>query len=261
MPAAATTTEPPVTASAILEQIAASGLLSGVTVFVVGAVGSYALWDLLAVPGSLLKGAIPRGGCTAEVPGTTAMYFCSVKAGFLTALGPLLTLIAALVFRRPLATQLQKLTKRLPAASTPLIAPLLSTLLFSLVHASVHENTDNQTGIVPQRMFPALVGLFTFGATRLGPTIAKRFASNIEARNKVPPAARMALSLGVPLVLSYLLTNQERVTNTAQKEQVIALLTLTTTYAAFIPRDGDFLGAGTRLLSNRLSYKSRKRSP
>jgi hypothetical protein len=181
------------------------------------------------------------------------MYFCSVKAGFLTALGPLLTIVIVIFFRRPLTAQLQKLTAKLPENSNLLVSPLLATGLFTMVHAAVHDNTAEQTGIVPQRMFPAVVGLFTFGAARFGPAVAQRYGATIDKRDRIPAVARVLLALAVPLVASYFLTNQERVSDTALKEQAITLLTLFTSYAAFVPRDGDLLGAGQRLLSSRLA--------
>jgi hypothetical protein len=181
------------------------------------------------------------------------MYFCSVKAGFLTALGPLLTVVVVILFRSPLTRQVQKLTAKLPRSSGMFVSPVLATGIFTMVHASVHDKTADMTGIVPQRMFPALIGLFTFGAARLAPAVATRWGSAIDKRNHIPGFVRLLIALAVPLLSSYALTNQERVSDTALKEQTIALLTLFTSYAAFVPRDGDFLSAGQRLLSARLA--------
>jgi hypothetical protein len=237
----------------LLDQITSNGLLSAIAVLVLGGAASYLLWPVLALPGKALKDAIPRGNCTSETPGSSGMYFCSVKAGFLTALGPFLTIVVALFFRRPLAAQVQKLTAKLPRNSSMFFSPVLATGLFTMVHASVHDKTADQTGIVPQRMFPALIGLFTFGAARLAPAISRKWGASIDKRDRIPAVARVVVALAVPLLSSYLLTNQERVSDTALKEQSIALLTLFTSYAAFVPRDGDFLGAGQRLLSSRVA--------
>jgi hypothetical protein len=247
---------------AFFDQLAkpGNGLLAGAVALVAGAAVSYVLWPVLAVPGNILKDVIPRGDCTNEVPGSSGMYTCSVKAGALTALGPFLTVVAALVFRQPIAAGLKKITRGLPAGAGVLTTPLVATAMFTMVHASVHDKTADQTGIVPQRMFPALVGLFTFAATRLGPAVARRYGAAIDRRNRVPVALRVALALAVPLVSSYLLTNQERVSDTALKEQVVALLTLGTSYVALVPRDGDFLGAGQRLVTARLSRAGTQRS-
>jgi hypothetical protein len=235
----------------LLDQITSNGLLSAIAVLVVGGATSYLLWPVLALPGKALKDAIPRGNCTSETPGSSGMYFCSVRAGFLTALGPLLTIVVAIVFRRPLAAQLQKLTAKLPRNSSMFFTPVLATGMFTMVHAAIHEETADQSGIVPQRMFPALIGLFTFGATRLAPAISRKWGASIDKRDRIPALVRALLALAIPLLSSYALTNQERVTETALKEQSVALLTLFTSYAAFVPRDGDFLGAAQRLLSSR----------
>ena len=237
-----------------------NGLVAGAVALIVGIVPSYLLWPILAIPGKILKDAIPRGNCRSETPGTTAMYFCSVKAGTLTALGPFLTLVVALSFRQPLAAQLRKLTSRLPTNSTALVTPVVATAMFTMVHAAVHDKTADQTGLVPQRMFPALIGLFTFAAGRAAPAVARRYGGAIDRRNRAPIAVRVVVALAVPLASSYFLTNQNSVTDTALKEQLVALLTLGTSYAALVPRDGDFLGATQRFLASRAQLRlGRKR--
>ena len=228
-----------------------NGWVAGAAALVAGVVVSYLLWPILAIPGKILKDAIPRGNCTNELPGSGAMYVCSVKAGLLTALGPFLTVVVAVVFRKPLAAQVAKLTAKLPPASRVLVAPVLATAAFTMVHASVHDQTADLSGLVPQRMFPALVGLFTLGASRLGPAVARRYGGSIAARDRFPLALRLLGALAVPLLASYVLTNQDRVSDTALKEQVVALLTLFTSYAALVPADGDFLGAAQRALGRR----------
>ena len=241
----------PAKSSSFFDQLAkpGNGLLAGAVALGAGAAVSYLLWPLLAIPGKVLKDAIPRGNCTGETPGSSGMYFCSVKAGTLTALGPFITVVVALVFRQPLAGLVRKLTRTLPSNSNVLVTPVMATAMFTMTFAAIHDKTADQSGLVPQRMFPALVGLFTFAASRVAPTVSNRYGAAIDRRNSIPVAARVVLALAVPLVASYMLTNQERVSDTALKEQTIALLTLGTSYAALVPRDGDFLGAGQRFLA------------
>jgi hypothetical protein len=92
--------------------------------------------------------------------------------------------------------------------------------------------------------------LFRFAASRLAPMVSNRYGAAIDRRNSIPLAMRVVVALAIPLVTSYVLTNQERVSDTALKEQTVALLTLGTSYAALVPRDGDFLGAGQRFLAS-----------
>jgi hypothetical protein len=259
-----TPTGPPITAAppatpatpakgmAFFDQLAkpGNGLLAGAVALAAGAAVSYLLWPVLAIPGKVLKDAIPRGNCTSETPGSSGMYFCSVKAGTLTALGPFITVVVALVFRRPIAAQVRKLTRGLPSSSNVLVMPVMATAMFTMTFAAIHDKTADQSGLVPQRMFPALVGLFTFAASRLAPMVSNRYGAAIDRRNSIPLAMRVVIALAIPLVTSYVLTNQERVSDTALKEQTIALLTLGTSYAALVPRDGDFLGAGQRFLAS-----------
>jgi hypothetical protein len=217
----------------------------------VGVLTSLLLWPLLAIPGNILKDAIPRGDCIGRTPGTSSMYFCSAKVGFLTALGPLLALVGAVVFRRPLGDGLARLTSSLPSGSSTLVVPAVATGLFTLVHASVHANTADQSGIVPQRMFPAVIGVATLAAGRLGPAVARRFGPAIRSRDRIPVPLRALVALAIPIAFAYVTMNQDRVSETATKEQLVALLTLGTSYAALVPADGDLMGAATRLLARR----------
>jgi hypothetical protein len=251
-PSAGPPSAEPAKGASFFDQLAkpGNGLLAGAVALAAGAAVSYLLWPVLAIPGKVLKDAIPRGNCTNETPGSSGMYFCSVKAGTLTALGPFITVVVALVFRQPIAAQVRKLTRTLPSNSNVLVMPVMATAMFTMTFAAIHDKTADQSGLVPQRMFPALVGLFTFAASRLAPMVSNRYGAAIDRRNSIPLAMRVVVALAIPLVTSYLLTNQERVSDTALKEQTVALLTLGTSYAALVPRDGDFLGAGQRFLAS-----------
>jgi hypothetical protein len=236
-------------------------MLALVAVLAITLVISHLLAPILALPGNALKGAIPRGDCTGETPGTSAMYVCSVKVGFLTILGPLLVMVTSLVFRRPIMRQVRKLTMKLPRGSSMFLTPALATALFTMVYASVHADTAGQNGLVPQRMFPALLGVLTFVASRVRVSVSKRFGGAITARDRIPAPIRVVLALGVPIGVSYLIMRQDRVTETATKEQIVALLTVFLSYTALVPRDGDFLGAAERLLMGKGMGRLRRAVP
>jgi hypothetical protein len=78
-----------------------------------------------------------------------------------------------------------------------LVVPAVATGLFTLVHASVHANTADQSGILPQRMFPAVIGVATLAASRLGPAVARRFGSAIQSRDRIPMPVRAAVALAL----------------------------------------------------------------
>jgi hypothetical protein len=225
-----------------------NGVLAGVIAVLASAVLSLLLWPVLAVPGEIVGSLLPDADCTAKVPGSTGMYLCSVWVGLLQIAGGLLALVATLFFRRPLMHGLRKIT---PRGSGVLVGPMVGTALFGLVFASVHRDTAGGSGLVPQRVFPAVIGLVIFLAPRLGAAMAQRAQGFFGARERIPPVARALLAVAVPLLLSYVMMNQERVSDTALKEQVIVLATMGTGFAALVPRDGDLVGWAMRLLQPR----------
>jgi hypothetical protein len=63
------------------------------------------------------------------------------------------------------------------------------------------------------------------------------------------------------MVVAYVIMRQDRVTETAAKEQIVALLTVFLSYSALVPRDGDFLGAAERLLMGKGMSRLRRSVP
>lgn len=244
----------------VVDLLASPGkeMLALVAVVAVTVLSALVLAPVLALPGNLLKSLIPVGDCTAYTPGTGAMYLCSTRVGFLTTLGPLLVLVVGIFLRKPIMAGIGKVTAKLPRGSSTLVMPLVSTLVFSMVYASVHSETMAGNGLVPNRIFPAVLGVLTFLAARLQRTVASRFGRAITVRNKIPGVVRGVLALALPLAVSYVITDQDRVTDVSTKEQVVSLLTVVSSYAAFVPRDGDFFGAAQRLLLGRGARRLRQ---
>lgn len=231
-----------------------NGLLAGAVVAVLCLALSVGLFPVLGLPGKLSRGILPTIGCWDHQPGSVRMWVCSAHAGSMVLLGGLVAMLVALVFMAPLAALIGKVA---PQGSSVLIGPALGTLSFGLVFASAHDQTAQQDGIVPQRVFPAVVGIGVFLATRYGPTLARRFGGQLAKRDRIPVPLRILLTLAVPLALTFLTMNQERVSATAVKEQAIVMITMATGYAMLVPRDGDIAGAARRLL-NRLTRRSSK---
>ncbi len=166
------------------------------------------------------------------------MYFCSAKVALTVLLGPLAVCVVLLALRKALASWVRKLTARLPEAVRFLPAPLLAALLFGVVWAGAHAQTSDSQGLVSQKTFPALVGLFTYATMRYGRGLQKLLAGLFDLRDRLPRAMRWAALLGAPILLSLLLTAQERVTETALKEQVVVLFSLVLAYVLMTPRGG-----------------------
>ncbi|MCP4961064.1 MAG: SH3 domain-containing protein [Actinomycetia bacterium] len=232
------------------------GALLGLLAVVSTILMSVVLWPVLKLPGDLISGVLPEGDCTRETPKTWGMYVCSAKIGFLQALGGIISLVVVIALRRPIQSQLRKI---LPKGGSSLAIPLLTTVLFGVFYASTHADTSSESGLVSQRMFPAVIGLLTFAGMRFGPALARRFGGAIGKRNRIPGVFRGLLAVGLPMILAYVSMNQERVSDTARKEQLVVLATMLFGYVAFLPMNGDITSVTNRLFSALRRWISRLR--
>jgi hypothetical protein len=205
---------------------------------------SWALFPLLALPGKLARQVLPTIGCWDHEPGSVDMWVCSAHAGSMVLLGGVVAMLVTLAFLGPISKQISKVA---PTGSSVLIGPALGTLMFGLVFASAHDQTAVERGIVSQRIFPAVIGIAVFLATRFGPALGRRFAGQLQKRDRIPLLLRIAFTVAVPLLLTFLVMNQERVSSTAFKEQAIVLITMALGYVMLVPRDVNFARAAGRL--------------
>jgi hypothetical protein len=207
---------------------------------------SWVLFPVMGLPGKIARQFLPTIRCWAHEPGSVQMWVCGAHSGLMVLLGGLIAMVIALLFLAPIAKLAAKVA---PQGSNVLIGPALGTLSFGLVFASAHDQTAYEYGIVAQRYFPAVVGIAVFLATRFGPTLAGRFGTQLAKRDRVPLPLRIGLTAVVPVLLTFLTMSQDRVSETATKEQAIVLMTMATGYLLLVPRDGDFAQAAHKLFS------------
>ena len=225
-----------------------TGFLAAVVVFVVCAVVSLIAWLPLSLPGRFIAGLIPQARCVGLTPGSPPMYVCSAWVGALAVVGPLILVAVLFVLRRPLARAVARVRERIPEEGRFLAAPITATLVFVIAWAGMHYQTADQSGLVPQTVFPAVVGLFTFAVQRWGPALQRALVPIFDLRDRYPIGIRLLAAIGIPLVVSLVITFEQRVTATAMKEQVVALLALVTGYIALAPRSGAMLAGIERTL-------------
>jgi hypothetical protein len=218
-----------------------SGLKGSAVVLGVCGVGAFALWDLLGIPPRLIGSVIPDVTCTRLQPGTPGMYACSMGVASLVVAGPLLTLVLVYVFRRQLMRLAAWAAPRLPTETRFLLAPLIATAVFGMAWAGMHPQTGDQVGLLPQRLFPCVAGLFSYLVVRFAGPIQQRLARFFDMRERYPVWQRFVAAIVTPMLLALLLTAQERVSQTALKEQVVVLVAMVTGYLALAPRTGDLL--------------------
>jgi hypothetical protein len=176
------------------------------------------------------------------------MYGCSAVAGFVVIAGSLVIVLALFVLRRPIAKAVAALTARTPAEARFLIAPTVATLAFTIAWAGAHHATATQTGWVPQTLFPAVIGFFLYAIARWGEGIRRVLGPLLDLRDRFPIGYRLVAALLIPLVVALIITNEQRVTETAKKEQVVAVLALLTGFVALLPRSGSPLSGIERTL-------------
>jgi hypothetical protein len=230
-----------------------AGGLKAVVIFVVCALLSTVLWYPLGLPSEIIRTVLAqptnicRGGFEAFFDvGTPKMYFCSAAVGVLTMAGPIAILIVAFIYRGAVMRVVRQLRGRVPKEAEFLVAPVAATLIFTLAWAGSHFSTATKVGLLPQTVFPGVIGLFTFAVARWGGDVQKRLAGFFDRRDKYPLKVRAAAAVAVPFVLSFLLTNETRVTATALKEQIVVSVGLISGFLALAPRSGDVLAGVTR---------------
>jgi hypothetical protein len=227
----------------------ASGFWSVVVVLGAGIILAYILWEPFAQPAKLINDALPDKNCVNELPGTSGMRSCAAGVAAFKMIGPICVGVIVFLLRGRLAKLVARVSKNLHPGARPLIAPTLATLLFLLVWAGSHARTGGQTGIVPQKAFPAIVGVYTFMVVRYSPTLQRKMVRFFTKRDRVPIVVRIIVTVAVPTAVSLLITNQDRVSNTAQKEQFVLLIGLVLAYLMISPKSGDVASAAPKALA------------
>jgi hypothetical protein len=212
--------------------------LAAAIVVVICAIASLVFWVPLSAPSQFIDKLLPTVHCTGFLPGSPPMYGCSAAVGFLTIAGSLVIVLALFVLRRPVAAAVRALTSRTPAEGRFLIAPVAGTLAFTVAWAGAHHATSSLSGLVPQTVFPAVVGLFLYATARWGNGFRRALGPLLDLRDRYAIGWRIIAAAVIPLALALIITAEARVSQTALKEQVVAIVALISGYVALLPRTG-----------------------
>jgi hypothetical protein len=187
-------------------------------------------------------------GCSTVAPGSTQMFFCSAGVALLQMLPAIVVLLLLFIFRRPLMRWVQGVTAKLPPGSQFLVAPVVATCLFVIVWAGVHYTLAMQVGLLPQIIFPTVIGLFTFIIVRYGDGLRRALDPFFEGRDRVPRWLRFVGVIAIPLLLSVLITQPWRqiVTAGPQLEHFIVLVALVVAFLLLTPRLGELAPVSVR---------------
>lgn len=222
-----------------------TGVLGLLLVGFVGLIGSYLLWPLASVPAGAIADVLPSVSCAPDAPRSSGMWTCSLWAGLVRMIGPVVVLAAVFLLRGRLGRAMQRLARQVPAGLRPVLAPLLATGLFLVAWAGSHLGRADEAGIFGQRAFPVVVGLSTYSLMRWGPTLQRRMSGFLDARDRLPLAARIAIVVAFTTLVSVLLTWQDRISQGPLKEQIVVILGLLAAGLLLAPRSDQPAGATT----------------
>jgi len=142
-----------------------------------------------------------------------------------------------------------RVTPKLPQGARFLVAPLLATAIFVIAWSGAHKDTGSSVGLLPQNIFPAVIGLFTYGVARYGQGVQCGLVNFFELRDKFPRFLRLLVVIAVPITISLAITVQQRVTMEALKEQFVVMVALATGYLMISPRNGDLLSGARQMMT------------
>ncbi len=208
-----------------------------ILVFIVGILVARIFWFLGFIP-NLFRNIIDPGNCSGHQVKTIGMYICSAMVAFKMLLGPLLLMVFIFVFRKRFFNFINKIKPKIPKDFQFLLAPVVSTLIFTILWAGSHPSIMDTNGIIDQRSFPSIIGVFTFITTNYYKEIQKKLTGFFEKRDKFSKPIRYLFALGIPVLLSLVITFEDRVSNVALKEQIIVLVSLVTGYLVLLPKQG-----------------------
>jgi|GEM_PF-1775259 len=218
------------------------GIVAALLAFVACAVVSCIAWYPLGGPVFAITLAFRGFGCGNVAPGSSHMFFCSAGVALLQLLPAAVALVVIFVFRRRLMRWVQeRITPRLSPVMQFLVAPAVATCLFVIVWAGVHYTLATKMGLLPQIIFPAVVGLFTFITMRYGDGLRRALDPFFESRDRFPRWLCFVGIFAIPFLLSVLITQPWRQVVTAgpQLEHFIVLVALMVAFLLLTPRLGE----------------------
>lgn len=220
-----------------LESADASGMRATLAVAVAAVAVAVVGWIPLGWPVQTIGTAVPQPVCLGNGPFTWA---CSALAAVATLAAPVALLAVLFLARRRIAEMIRANVERLPVVTRFLVGPAVATALFVLTWASAHHDVL-QWGLVPQILFPAVVGLFGWITVRWNLAIQERLAAFFARRDALPRSRRFAIAAAVPAVLGIVLGLDPM--GFAWKGQLVVLAGLASVYLALVPRTGDLIEA------------------
>jgi hypothetical protein len=228
-----------------------TGLAGAGLALLAGVLLSWIAWFPLSLPSRFIGVFIPAWTCTQYRVATPGMYLCSMTVALMTLAGPLAIMALLFVLRKPLAAALVFVLDRISPDLRFVMAPMVAMVLFLVAWSGIHYENANQVGLLPQWMFPVVVGLFAHGVARYGGFVQRLLGPVFDLRDRFPRILCYAAVFAVPFVFSFVITFQNRVSQETLKEQLTVLVALATGFVALAPRTGDITAGVQQLVWGR----------
>jgi hypothetical protein len=198
-----------------------SGLVAAGVATVVSVLLSLALWIPLTWPTTALRDVVRVPSCA----GTSGVV--ATACGAATAAAPLLVPLAlalvAFIFRGALGALVEFAKRRAPAGLGPVLAAAMATTVFVLSWAGSHIGRSMEFGILPQIVFPGLIGLAAFATARWGAAVHAVLRLYFQVRDYIPSGVRMLAMIALPTLLAIWLARGSGASRAAFNEQLVVL--------------------------------------
>jgi len=221
-----------------MEELLKKPIIKIIVIYVAGMLVARIFWFLGFIP-HLFKNVINPGNCGGYEVLTVGMYLCSAKVAFTMLLGPLLVMLIIFIFRKSIMGLIKKIQPKIPVTYQFLLAPLISTLIFTILWSGSHPQIHDTAGLINQKYFPTIVGVFAFVTAQYHKLIQQKLTSFFDIRDRFSKLIRYLIAFAIPFVISMIITFEDRVTNVALKEQIIVIISIITGYLVLIPRKGN----------------------
>lgn len=198
-------------------------------------------WVPLSLPTRLLALLVPRQATCSDLElGSPAMYVCNSPFPWLILLAPIVFTAVLFLFRRQMGSWLRgTIVPMVPEASRFLAAPMIATGIFAISWSYLHASTWSRVGLLPEIVFPVLIGLFTYGSVTYRAELQRRLDSFINLRDRIPRMLRIGLAIALPTLLAiFIVRLTPNVDLSSQSIVAISLvLVLAMTLPAANPRE------------------------
>jgi hypothetical protein len=211
-----------------------SGLLGAVAVLAAAVITTLIAWYPLSFPVRLINqfaAAIVPNSCPG-VPGGFLNGLCAGAMGLLTMFGSVVALVLVFVFRKTLRRLLSRLARQLPDEAQFLVKPLIATVVFTMAWAGNAFHFFGRPGLVPDGLFPAVVGLMSYALLRWGPAVQRQLAGLGEMRGRLSTGMRLLVTLGITWLLSLLLT---QAFHAPTRDQLVVVFGMVIAYVLLAP--------------------------